>query len=265
MKILAAGMVAAVAYYTYLSSLYIVDETMECPRRPLSLEKQLITFRVGCFGGEQCSDLDSFINHYSACTVTNQIQIFHARKDWKTQRPTRKAIYLHSDAESDAIMSYLGSSNLAATEGNCLVLVPFGVVLLVSCMVSFVRSAADGSSGSNNVTFVAGVLYLNPRHKITCADLEFVHNVWSSSPDAVVGFSPLLSITGSGTGVRLLGSLHVWWYGAYTLFTSSGVFKSRNLLWNVSYSELLNVLDSTIMELLAVLGCNAQQVVRTAK
>jgi hypothetical protein len=246
MKILAAGMVAAVAYYTYLSSLYIVDETMECPRRPLSLEKQLITFRVGCFGGEQCSDLDSFINHYSACTVTNQIQIFHARKDWKTQRPTRKAIYLHSDAESDAIMSYLGSSNLAATEGNCSVLVPFGVVLLV-------------------MTFVAGVLYLNPRHKITCADLEFVHNVWSSSPDAVVGFSPLLSITGSGTGVRLLGSLHVWWYGAYTLFTSSGVFKSRNLLWNVSYSELLNVLDSTIMELLAVLGCNAQQVVRTAK
>lgn len=115
-------------------------------------------------------------------------------------------------------------------------ILPLNTPSLFDSMPKFEKSKRLNTENKFADVETDAVLLLDSDVFISCFDLEFAYNVWSSGSDAMVGFFPRLVVKGSSENEFIyLGAQHVWWQGAYSLMSSSGVIVARSILtvWKI--------------------------------
>ena len=204
--------VVSLLYYAFLGSLYIVDEVYEANSlRELVIEEK---FTIRVIAPRKEEHLQSFISKYSICQSVEEIQVVWGH----TQEPPPSAssftyskthcpvVFDILDSESEWPPVHYGSKNLA------------------------VRTE--------------GVLLLESDVLMECDDLKFVHSVWRSGRETLVGVLPRVHMKWNNAQYTYHGWNRVWWNGFYSLMLSGAVMTHNDILQSTKSSEPLNMLLS---------------------
>jgi hypothetical protein len=145
---------AAVLYYCYLASLYLVDEVYDA-KGPQELELvERFTIRVAA--PKSGTSLADFIQEYSICPAVAEIQVL-----WNHVNPA---------PSKDSF-----------------------VYRKTHCPVVFEEVHGRALSYATSLSTVTeGVLLLDVGMKLSCTDLTFAHSVWRSGKKSLIGFFPRL-------------------------------------------------------------------------
>lgn len=74
------------------------------------------------------------------------------------------------------------------------------------------------------------VFYIDSDVMVSCSDLEFTYNVWTSGKDSTVGYFPRLISKSTNGDFEYLGPMYVWWHGVYSLLSSSGIMVKKQII-----------------------------------
>ena len=202
---------ALMLYYSYLTSLYLVDEVYD-GKGPLELDLQeRVTLRVKA--PKSGTRLADFIRDYSICPVVAEIQVLWTH----TNPPPAQDSFVYSKTH---------------------------------CPVAFELVQDPVSSYATNLpTKTEGVLLLDVGIRVSCTDIAFAHSVWRSSKTALIGFFPRLHAAplSDSSGVEAaqfqsysyFGRFHVWWNSLYSIMLPAGVFADTKMLQQSGHSSAL--------------------------
>lgn len=207
-------MLAAVLYYCYLASLYLVDEVYDA-KGPQELELvERFTIRVAA--PKSGTSLANFVQEYSICPAVAEIQVL-----WNHVNPApSKDSFVYSKTH---------------------------------CPVVFEQVHGKPASYATSLdTVTEGVLLLDVGIKLSCKDLTFAHSVWRSGKKSLVGFFPRLHAAPEAVasdqlshkkieayGHTYYGRYHVWWNSLYSIMLPAGVFADTRMLQDSGKSTAL--------------------------
>jgi hypothetical protein len=211
--------VAAILYYAYLASLYLVDEVHDVNSlRELDIAEK-ITIRV--VAPRKLLALHNFVGKYSICPVVEEIQIVWGHT---TDPPPALSSFTFTKTHSTVVFDEL-SPNIG-----------WPLVHYASSLP--VRTEA--------------VMLMEADVSMACDDLKFTHSVWRGGRETLVGVLPRVHVKwptaekGSAAPAQYTyhGWERVWWNSAYSLMLTGAVMAHTELLQQTQKSEkLLRVLS----------------------
>jgi hypothetical protein len=83
------------------------------------------------------------------------------------------------------------------------------------------------------------VFLADPDVLLSCEDLHFMYNTWTSAQETMVGPFPRLH-SASIEGLRYLGWMYVWWNGVYSMVMPSAAFVAAKYLTQYAKSTDLH-------------------------
>ena len=198
-----AILVVACLYYAFLASLYLVDEVYEVNSlRELVLEEKF-TIRVIAPRNDD-KQLRSFVSKYSICQAVEEIQVVWGH----TANPPPEATdFTYSKTHCPVVFDVLDD------EGE------WPPIHYGSTNPQFIKTRTEG------------VFLMDVDMVMECEDLKFVHSVWRSGRETLVGVLPRVHLKDDKTGQYTYhGWNRVWWNGAYSLLLSGGVMAHNAVL-----------------------------------
>ncbi len=201
---IAGLIVGLIGYYSYLDSLYIIDEVYNGDKlREYTIqEKTTIRVEPAITNGKYDFELlNNFIGIYSICQSVHEIQIL-----WPsfTIPPPKVTDFVYPKTHS---------------------LVSIDTI-----------DPADYSSLSIQIPVMTeSVFLLDIDIRMTCDDLTFTQSVWRSSKDSLVGYFPHLHAYNEDKDiVGVLGYSSVLWTKSYSILSTSAVMMKQQYLLSVS-------------------------------
>ena len=159
-------LVFACLYYAFLASLYLVDEVYEVNSlRELTLEEKF-TIRVVAPRNDDIQ-LQKFVGRYSICQSVEEIQVVWGH----TAEPPPEA------------------TSFTYTKTHCPV-----VFDVVDNELEWPPVHYGTTNPQNIKTRTEGVFLLEVDVEIECEDLKFVHSVWRSGRESLVGVLPRVHV-----------------------------------------------------------------------
>jgi hypothetical protein len=196
-------LVVAYLYYAFLASLYLVDEVYEANSlRELTLEEKF-TIRVVAPRNND-GQLQNFVGKYSICQSVEEIQV----------------VWGHTAEPPPAATSF------TYTKTHCPV-----VFDVIDAELEWPPIHYGSTNPKYIKTRTEGIFLMEVDMEMRCEDLSFVHSVWRSGRESLVGVLPRVHVKDPVTAQYTYHSWHhVWWNRVYSLVLSGGVMAHNAVL-----------------------------------
>ncbi len=203
-KYIVGLIVGLICYYSYLDSLYIIDEVYNGDKlREYTIqEKTTIRVEPAVQNGKYDFELlNNFIGIYSICQNVHEIQIL-----WPslTIPPPKSTDFVYPKTHS-----------------------------LVT--VDIIDPVEYSSLKIQIPVMTESIFLLDLDIRMTCEDLRFTHSVWRSSKDSLVGYFPHLHTYKNEKDIGgVVGYSSVLWKKSYSLLLTSAVMMKQQYLQSLS-------------------------------
>ena len=207
---IAGLIVGLIGYYSYLDSLYIIDEVYNGDKLREYTIQEKTTIRVEptiTNGKYDFELLNNFIGIYSICQSVHEIQIL-----WPS-------LTIPAPKSTDFVYPKTHSS----------------------VSIDIINPAEYSSLNIQIPVMTESIFLLDIDIRTTCDDLTFTQSVWRSSKDSLVGYFPHLHTFNNDKDiVGVVGYSSVLWTKSYSILSTSAVMMKKQYLQSVSSFDPLH-------------------------